>query len=197
MDILKQIDTLVRLKKTEIDMDLLSQIRETFHDYQAKIDTLERQMLIDDHTQTFNRSGFRKWGHHFLTHHPDCAGFFIDIDHFKKVNDQYGHSAGDRVIEDVAQILKKCFRPDDIVGRVGGDEFAALVHRVTLRDVNERLKHVEKTLNNQVFTYGEHKISVTVSIGVAIHQPNQTLDELLAAADQQMYIHKHKPSQRA
>lgn len=113
---------------------------------------------------------------------------FIDLDHFKAVNDSLGHLAGDQLLCQVAQRILSCMRGGDLVARLGGDEFIVVVeeHRSTaeLRDVaNKILRTVEPA-----YLLGEHSVQVTASIGVSTYPQDGTdLQQLLNRADHAMY----------
>jgi diguanylate cyclase (GGDEF)-like protein len=115
----------------------------------------------------------------------------IDIDFFKKINDTYGHPAGDMVLKKLAQILKKTLRGIDIIARYGGEEFAAVLmgtDRGGARKMAERLR--SKVMEN-TFQTDEGAINITLSIGVATHPHDaETKDEIISRADQALYYAK-------
>jgi two-component system cell cycle response regulator len=117
---------------------------------------------------------------------------FVDIDHFKKVNDVYGHAAGDEVLKSIAKILKAFTRITDFVARYGGEEFVILMPStdpIGADTLTSRLNAVIK--ENKVMLADlkgqPHLISVTASIGVAFIETNDTVETLLARADQMLY----------
>lgn len=111
----------------------------------------------------------------------------IDIDHFKKINDTYGHVKGDTILKELALLLKSHLRASDIVGRYGGEEFLA----VLLDSDNDNAYHIaekiRKTVENYVFSNG---LSITLSIGVATYTSG-TVSALIEHADDKMYQAKH------
>ncbi len=113
------------------------------------------------------------------------AAIMFDIDHFKKVNDTFGHKAGDDVLVKVAQLSRQQTRSEDLVGRIGGEEFVWLLPGVPAREVTrlaERLRQaIEKGTRDS-----EHP-HVTASIGMAMYGPNDTVETLLARADAALY----------
>jgi diguanylate cyclase (GGDEF)-like protein len=117
----------------------------------------------------------------------------IDLDHFKKINDTYGHLVGDQVLKEFAQRCKTSVREVDLVGRYGGEELVILLpetDRKTAMRVAERLR---ASVAATPIKISETEIAVTVSIGVAEKDENTLqLDTLIARADQAMYIAKHK-----
>lgn len=120
------------------------------------------------------------------------AVLMIDVDHFKSVNDQYGHLAGDDVLAAVAHTISKTLRPGDLVGRLGGEEFGAILAGLNLLDAEgaaERLR--AQVCEIQVRSDRGEWIGVTVSVGVAeLTVSGGGLHELLAAADSALYAAK-------
>ena len=115
----------------------------------------------------------------------------LDIDHFKHVNDTYGHEAGDAVLATVAAAIAHDRRRGDGAGRWGGEEFVVLLpdcNREAAYSIAEKLR---ARIAEQWVIIGERAIAVTVSIGVAGFTPDDTVDDLLRRADQAMYAAKH------
>jgi diguanylate cyclase (GGDEF)-like protein len=130
--------------------------------------------------------------------HLPLSLIMIDVDNFKDFNDDYGHLAGDQVLITVAEAICSPLRPNDLVARFGGEEFAVLLPETTVnnaRQIAERLReHVSATdagmLDNQ------HLPKVTISLGVAGRQPGAQLDKMIAAADVAMYQAKRHGKNR-
>jgi diguanylate cyclase (GGDEF)-like protein len=126
------------------------------------------------------------------------AMIMIDVDNFKKYNDDYGHLAGDRVLIAVANAIRSPLRPNDLVARFGGEEFAVLLPETTAdnaRIIAERLRdRVSKADPGELD--GRPLPRVTISLGVAGRQPGYTLDMMLAAADVAMYHAKRNGRNR-
>jgi two-component system cell cycle response regulator len=122
----------------------------------------------------------------------------IDIDHFKKINDAYGHDVGDKVLQELAKRCKRCVREIDLIGRHGGEEFVILLPETDLDAslaVGERLRNA---ISHSPICIGETiELNVTASIGVARKDENTpNLEILITRADQAMYIAKHKGRNR-
>ncbi len=112
----------------------------------------------------------------------------LDVDHFKKINDTYGHSAGDDVLRTLAGELRDHIRHPDMIGRYGGEEFIILLPHSTRNAAIEQAERLCKYVRSLRITSGEHKIALTVSLGVAqykVHEENW--EALLNRADAALY----------
>jgi len=157
---------------------------------------LLRLALQDPLTEVANRRAFMEDGQaelmRSLRHGQPLAVLMLDIDHFKRINDEHGHPAGDLVLRQVARACRDALRPFDLVGRLGGEEFAVLLPQTTLADaliVAERLRAAIAALDPRLDN--GKVIHATVSIGGTIRQPQQDrLDQVLAFADAALYAAK-------
>ena len=115
----------------------------------------------------------------------------IDVDHFKQVNDRHGHPVGDFVLRALAQRCRRIIRRDDILGRLGGEEFAAAFIETDMREALSTAERLREEVAAEPFDLGHAKLSVTVSIGVATRQAHETdTNELLWFADRALYAAK-------
>ena len=115
------------------------------------------------------------------------AVVFFDLDHFKKLNDTYGHECGDVVLSTFGKILNKTVREHDLVGRYGGEEFVAVVHFNLNRELLQFLKRIKTMVTENSFLYKDKKIKVTFSAGVAIRSSYPTYENALQKADMLLY----------
>lgn len=112
----------------------------------------------------------------------------VDIDHFKKVNDTYGHQAGDVVIKDIAKILNEQVRLTDMVARFGGEEFVVIMPNTSQSDGEAIAERLRLKVANYLFKISEtESINKTMSLGVAMLLPGEDKDKLLARADKALY----------
>jgi len=122
---------------------------------------------------------------------PAAGLLFIDIGHFKLVNDQYGHAVGDRALRMVAATLQHSLRATDLVGRWGGEEFVVILNEVAtrdkLRDIADKLRHL---VASSSLDLGTQDLSVTISIGATLLRPDDTPDTFVTRADVMMYESK-------
>jgi diguanylate cyclase (GGDEF)-like protein len=117
----------------------------------------------------------------------------IDLDHFKAVNDLYGHLGGDQVLCHFVSTVLAILRPSDLLGRIGGEEFAILMPQTTDRDAAAIAERIRTTVEAETVTFEEQAISVTVSIGVTQWRPehDQTIDSLFGCCDKALYAAKN------
>lgn len=125
------------------------------------------------------------------------AVIMVDLDHFKRVNDQYGHAAGDDVLVALADLLKKGARESDLICRYGGEEFVAVMPNMSLDQALARVECWRKQLEDMRVISGDFKISVTLSAGIAIFPHHgRTADVLLNRADEMLYKSKQEGRNR-
>jgi len=121
---------------------------------------------------------------------PFCL-ILVDIDHFKRINDTYGHDAGDRVLVEVADFLRANIRREDTCARWGGDEFLIIMTSMNLSNV-EVVGRKLLNIREAPIVYGEQRIRLTFSMGAAAFRNGQTLDECIKNADIAMYLAKKR-----
>lgn len=112
----------------------------------------------------------------------------LDLDHFKQVNDTYGHPAGDKVIKAIAHLLRQRLRKTDAVGRYGGEEFVAVLPRCTPEEARSLMEDVRQRFRDITFTVDQRSFNVTLSVGIAAYRPGvERADQLLQEADAALY----------
>ena len=124
---------------------------------------------------------------------PLCA-LFVDLDHFKKINDTFGHAAGDTVLRGAAETMKQTVRDRDLVARYGGEEFVILLPGIAPPDAKRLGERLLEKLRTQVHCFGGKNVTVTASLGLAIDTPARPFANaaaLIAAADAAVYAAKH------
>jgi diguanylate cyclase (GGDEF)-like protein len=128
----------------------------------------------------------------YLRYRRPLAMVMIDIDHFKNVNDEYGHLAGDRVLADLAKLLISISRSEDTFCRYGGEEFAVLMPETELSEAVERAEMMRSMVERARFEFDGVPIAVTISAGVAEAKPSyEESDEFVAASDKKLYEAKN------
>lgn len=172
---------------------MLSTIRDITERKQAEL-KLRHMSTHDALTGLFNRGFFEdelirlEHGRSF-----PISVLVADVDHLKQVNDQAGHTAGDTLLKQVAQILTMAFRADDIIARIGGDEFAVLLPSTSEKTARELLERVQQIILEQQTV--QSKIPLGLSLGVSTANHSAPLVDTLKEADANMYRDKQNRSQ--
>jgi two-component system cell cycle response regulator len=175
--------------------------------YQDKLDEMfQRQMsesaLRDGLTKAFNKRYFTERLEseylYAVRHDAPMSLLFLDIDHFKRINDVHGHPAGDYVLVELAKLAHGCLRNEDIFCRYGGEEFAVISRGTDVADAQALAERLRQTVEGHAFAFEGKPISVTISVGVA-RAPRLGVGspaELVAAADETMYTAKRSGRNR-
>lgn len=116
---------------------------------------------------------------------------FIDIDHFKRVNDKYGHMVGDQLLKSFSRRLISTFRESDFVARFGGEEFVAILPQTTLEEACKAAERIRSIISSTTHSIGDLEICVTTSIGIKEVQVGETEAELIQRADKALYAAKN------
>lgn len=169
----------------------LSRSQESLAVQKLQIEELRSAVRLDGLTQLANRAYLDERLQEKIGHRQRYNEIFslllIDVDHFKDVNDKYGHPAGDRILKGVAFNLKSAMRDSDFVARFGGDEFAIILFRSNGRSALEVSKKLCAVQQESAFVLDGVNIKVTLSIGVAEAGAEDTVESLLKRADQALY----------
>ena len=171
---------------------------------------LERRARYDDLTGVLKRGAALERLEELAAVGPTTAGaavMFVDIDNFKIINDQHGHAAGDTVLCAIADRIRAAIAPDDLIARMGGDEFLVVLPGVNgLTAAVEVAEEVRRSAHLAIALPGRGEgapapdapteIVVTLSMGVTISRPGEDPDELIARADNAMYEAKRRGRNR-
>lgn len=157
--------------------------------------TLRNMSHVNELTGLYNRRGFLTMiEQHWKLASRTEKGFllvFADLDGLKQINDSYGHNEGDTALISTAEILKKAFRDSDIIARIGGDEFVALLIEADKNDICIITDRLQKRLENYNGNSSRpYKLSISTGIVHYAPQSKYSVDKLLSQADTLMYIHK-------
>lgn len=128
----------------------------------------------------------------------DLAVLMLDIDHFKQINDQHGHAAGDKVLVEFADLCRQSIRDTDLAGRYGGEEFFILLPEIDVKTAILSAERIRMTVAEHAFTLRDNTVlNITCSLGIAMYLPDRDdLDKLLLRADQALYQAKHQGRNR-
>ena len=161
--------------------------RDELRSASERVDRLTRAANTDTLTGLANRRVAERALSQFADGRRRYAVMMIDIDHFKSINDQYGHDVGDRILQGIADTLRQRLRASDMLARWGGEEFLVIVESVS-RDESSR---IAESLRQTVDEASNNEIGCTISIGVAHSNSGQSADEILKRADEGLYAAKN------
>ena len=124
-----------------------------------------------------------------------CVGL-LDIDNFKRLNDEFGHAAGDEALRSLAAVVSRTLRPTDVTARYGGEEFVVLLPDTPVEEGQLILTRLQRSLTGGLFMHEERQIFVTFSAGVTAYQDGERIEDALERADQALYQAKRTGKNR-
>ena len=159
------------------------------------VDKLHKLSITDVLTEVYNRRHFFEVAQSMIAlskrEHKKVSLLMLDIDHFKVINDTYGHQSGDTVLITLAKEILNMLRSSDVFARIGGEEFAVLLYDTSIEDARNVAQNIAEKIEEYKFLDKEKRINVTVSIGVSsINNGVASLDSLYYDADQKLYAAK-------
>jgi diguanylate cyclase (GGDEF)-like protein len=164
-------------------------------------ESLKKEVLLDELTQINNRRAFdleiKKSLRRYRRNKERFSLILMDIDHFKRVNDDYGHKAGDRCLKEIAQLAKSLLRQTDFLARYGGEELIAILRNCEARSARDVAEKIRGTIEKARFYYQDKIIRITISFGVTeVVTSDSDLEILFGRADQALYQAKKKGRNR-
>ncbi len=158
---------------------------------------LSIQANTDELTNILNRRSFTRFIQYEFkkaqTRSQPFALIILDIDHFKNINDQYGHQVGDKILQSLAQIMQSSFRQADQVSRWGGEEFAILLPQTTLHNASTVAEKLRKTIESSVYKHKTQHIKYTISLGVSeFLSSDDSFEAVIKRADDALYQAKNE-----
>ena len=160
-------------------------------DYREKLEQQRNKALLDPLTGLPNRAA---WSERLVIEHVRSQQVntglllaILDLDHFKSINDTYGHQAGDKVLKIIANVLRKGLRGDDFIARFGGEEFALLMPGSDLAGGTRLLERLRAAVEQCPFHFKGERVTITMSAGVAVFKPGENASQVLKRADQALY----------
>ncbi len=160
-------------------------------DYRDKLEQQRHKALLDPLTGLPNRAA---WNERLALEHGRLqqtgTGLLLailDLDHFKSINDTYGHQAGDKVLKIIANVLRKGLRGDDFIARFGGEEFALLMPGSDLSGGSRLLERLRAAVEQCPFHFKGERVTVTMSAGVAVFKSGENASQVLKRTDQALY----------
>ncbi|MDR4505484.1 MAG: diguanylate cyclase [Candidatus Scalindua sp.] len=188
-------------KVGEIVLEKQKRDKKTIETLTHRVKALDKELvsakeknLIDGLTQLFNRRAFDRKLEDAIEQNAKTRKSFAlimaDIDYFKKINDEYGHIVGDKVLKRVSAVIKKTFRLNDFAARYGGEEFVILIDRIDKQSVNKLCERFRSDIEFLDFKDKNETIPTSISIGVAFCNRSDTPEVLLRRADKALYLAK-------
>ncbi len=166
-------------------------------------ESLRLQSVQDSLTGLYNRRHMEKYlereSHRARRHHSILGIIMIDVDHFKKVNDAYGHEAGDLVLKKLGDYLQSNVRIEDMACRFGGEEFTIVIVDTTLEDITNKMNTLRREIREQLrVNYSGEELGITISAGAAAFNAHSTnINEVMNLADSALYQAKKEGRDRA
>ncbi len=156
------------------------------------IQNIKKQAIIDELTQCYNKKEFENIFKRMLatTHRYSNTNFaviMLDLDHFKNINDSYGHLTGDYILKEVADIVHHEVRDSDIFGRIGGEEFIILLPQTKLNGALKTAQKIRKSIDEYRFSFKGESVHVTLSLGITSTTSNDTYFSVLDRVDKALY----------
>ncbi|WP_413113751.1 diguanylate cyclase [Thaumasiovibrio sp. DFM-14] len=160
-------------------------------DYRRRLNDQERKMFMDHLTKVYNRAAlvdrmeheYKRW---LRYQHPLCVAF-VDIDHFKNINDNYGHIAGDKALKIIARTIYKNVSDTDFVARYGGEEFVVIMAERKKETLTKQLNAVRHAVESLPFKFRDQDVSISISIGATLFSGSDTPDKVQERADKALY----------
>lgn len=173
----------------------ISLLKEETAEYKKRMAQQKHKLLLDSLTQVFNRAAFderleleyKRW----LRYQTPLCLAIIDIDHFKSVNDRFGHLAGDKALKVIARAMSRTLRETDFIARYGGEEFVILLPGVDESSCMTPLEKLKSVVKNIPFRFKDDKVEITISIGVTLFRSGDSSMDVFERADKALYEAKN------
>ncbi|MDO6687354.1 MULTISPECIES: GGDEF domain-containing protein [unclassified Agarivorans] len=187
----KTTDLLEQLTDVELKLRL---VREETHEYKKRLNAHKHKLFIDSLTQVYNRAAlderleleYKRWKRYGY----NLGMAIIDIDHFKSINDKFGHMAGDKALKVIARALQNNLRDTDFLARFGGEEFVLLMPNISPDAVLVPLDNIREQIKALPFRFKDQQVSITVSIGATLFKESDKPLDAFERADQALYESK-------
>ncbi|WMC11430.1 GGDEF domain-containing protein [Oceanimonas pelagia] len=171
------------------------ELKQQASDYRRRLTSQNEKLLIDSLTQVYNRTAlnerlkteFQRWQ---KSPQPLCITL-LDIDHFKQINDKFGHLAGDKALRLIARTLRQSVKASDFVARFGGEEFVVLMLNVDPQLLHRPLEQLCRKIAAIPFRFKQERVTITVSMGATLLRHGDTITSALERADQALYRAKN------
>jgi diguanylate cyclase len=197
------IDTYVQYQtqKDERRKKRLGSMTKSLQTMKKQLTEAQVSLKVDHMTQAYNRKSFEEQGQRYQQLYSLSKGsismLMFDIDHFKKVNDTYGHDIGDHVIKECVRFLKESFKRDnDLVARLGGEEFAVILPDFDVQSAAKKVEHCLERIRKETIVHKDLSFKFTVSCGIAQLMENESFPDWIKRADMALYQSKNSGRNR-
>lgn len=185
LDMMRSRDELERAQKQ------VREAEEKVRQLEAELDHVSELVHEDHLTGTLNRRGMedafgRELSRADRINSPLCVSL-LDIDHFKRLNDTYGHDAGDEALVHLVRVVKEALRPSDVIARFGGEEFVIILPDTVLDEAVKVMMRVQRNLTKNFFMHDNQRLLITFSAGVALRAAGECPESIISRADKALY----------
>nr|WP_227002170.1 GGDEF domain-containing protein [Aeromonas schubertii] len=183
---------MTRLSAMEAKLRLM---KDETAEYKKRLTIQKHKLFLDSLTQVHNRAAlderleleYKRW----LRYQTPLCLAVVDIDHFKTINDNYGHMAGDKALKVVAKALQRTLRDTDFIARFGGEEFVILLPNINPDKFQKPLDKLRQTIKSIPFRFKDARVEITISIGATLFKEGDQPTDAFERADQALYNSKH------
>ena len=194
-------------KDRQILIANFSQINERINSLESKVSNYKKRLneqrmksLLDSLTKLPNRAAFDERYNYeinlFNEHPSEITLVVVDVDHFKSINDRFGHTAGDITLQVIAKALQKSIRQSDFIARYGGEEFVLLMPHTSVDNASEHLNRLRLSIKKIPFKFKDKQIEITVSLGATQFKEGDTALKAFDRADEALYDAKNSGRDR-
>ncbi len=198
---LLELDNITYLVKRRVVENFILYHFESNNYYMNIIENIKKQVSVDDMTGCYNKKEFGTILKRMLStlqrySGSNFAAIMLDIDYFKKINDKYGHLAGDFILKEMSSIIHNELRDSDIFARVGGEEFVVLLPQTKLNGALKTAQKIRSSIEGYKFYFNGETISLTISSGITSSMKNDTYFSILDRIDKALYKAKESGRNR-
>jgi diguanylate cyclase (GGDEF)-like protein len=172
-------------------LEEVNKMQSKINELESELDRAYKELLLDPLTKAYNRKAFEKDLEEILkvgkNKDLDVVIAIVDLDHFKSINDTYGHLVGDFVLKKLVELIKGLLRKEDKIYRIGGDEFVIIFNRTHLKNAEKIIDRIVLTIKKTKLKYKKNLIEITVSIGLTMHKKGDTKETIIHRADEALY----------
>lgn len=187
-----ELELLTRLKQLN---ERLLQAEQEAEEYKNRLNRQQQRLQVDTLTQLNNRSAlderlaleYKRW----LRYQSPLCLAIVDVDHFKRINDTYGHLAGDKALKVIARAISTALRESDFVARFGGEEFVVLLPGINANTMELPLEKIRNVVKSIPFRFKDERLSISISVGATLFRTGDRITDAFERADRALYEAKN------